>query len=159
MKKLRLLWACAMLCAAPAMAHAQRVVAACGTQSLVLTDPANTGTNHYMYMDAAGNLCVSGTSSGGVAGVTMTNKSGTIAVGGDATQIAIAANPNRVSCHVQPQASDMYINPATTAPLSRASEFIPVLSEFTCPAGYKGAIAISGLTTGSDFYADEGTVP
>jgi len=96
---------------------------------------------------------------GGVAGITITNKSGVITVGGDPTQIAIAANPNRVSCVVNPQASDMYVGLATTAPLSNASEYWPVLSEMQCPAGYKGPVAISGLTTGAAYYAHEGTVP
>lgn len=95
----------------------------------------------------------------GATGVTMTNKSGTIAAGGATNQIAIAANPNRVSCHIQPQTTDIFINPATTAPLSASSEYATVLTEFTCPAGYKGAVAVSGLTTGATYYGDEGTVP
>lgn len=96
---------------------------------------------------------------GGLAGITITNKSGTIAAGGATNQIAIAANTARVTCHVQPQTTDIFIAPATTAPLSASSEYATVLTEYTCPAGYKGAVAVSGLTTGASYYADEGTVP
>lgn len=90
--------------------------------------------------------------------ISITNKSGTIASGGS-SQVAIQPNPNRVSCRVQPQVTDIFVNPSTTAPLSNSSEYLTVLSEFSCPPGYKGAVAVSGLTTGAGFYADEGTAP
>lgn len=114
-----------------------------------------------VYMDSNGNLCTNASSGGGggLAGITITNKSGTIAAGGATNQIAIAANTARVTCHVQPQTTDIFIAPATTAPLSASSEYATVLTEYTCPAGYKGAVAVSGLTTGASYYADEGTVP
>lgn len=90
--------------------------------------------------------------------ISITNKSGVVAAGGS-SQVAIAANKARVSCHVQPQVTDMFVNPSPTALLDKTSEYLTVLSEFSCPAGYKGAVSVSGLTTGAAYYADEGTAP
>ena len=98
--------------------------------------------------------------SSGPQSITVTNKSGTITVGGATNQIAIAANPKRATCHVQPQTSDVYINVAAGATtLDSHSEFLPVMSEYSCPTGYKGDVGIAGIVTGATFYADEGTTP
>lgn len=96
------------------------------------------------------------------ADMVITNKSGTIASGGAINQIAIPANANRVYCSLQPQTMDLFVNAGTTAPLSNVSKYATTLTDYTCPDDhkghvYKGPVAVSGLSTGALYQAEEGT--
>lgn len=150
MKRLFLL---CLLVALPIEAFAQprQVITNCGTQTLVAGD-SNNG-----YITTNGLDCVSGLTSGGLAGITATSKSGAFT---GASQVLMAANPNRVGCTFQPQTVDGWYNiVGTSAAAVQPSHYLPAPGEFSCPAGFKGVVSVFGATPGATFGAEEFTVP
>lgn len=104
-------------------------------------------------------LFVNGVAVGPIETYTPTNKGGTITSGGS-SQVLMAANPNRVGCSFQPQTGDLWFNTVgTSAAAVQPSRYLPAPSEYTCPAGFRGAITIFGTVTGVSFAAEEDTVP
>jgi len=92
-----------------------------------------------------------------VAGVTYTDRSGTITAGGTAQQLA-AANASRKGYFIQNNSSgDIWINSVTTAVLSQPSLKIVTGAIYECPANGAPVTAISiiGATTGQAFSARE----
>ncbi len=149
------LFAAGILALAPFSAHAQNAqrIPTCGTGA----PPAGISQP---YMDAAGNLCTSGSSGNAGSGTasTLTDRSGTITLGGTA-QTLMAANTSRHGCILQNQSTgDMWLNETgSTAVLLQPSVWLPAGSVYTCPIGGASTAAFSliGATTGQAFMARE----
>lgn len=89
--------------------------------------------------------------------LTSTSRSGTIAAGGTAQQLA-AANSSRRGIAIQNQSTgDLWINGTGTAAADQTSLRIPAGALYESPSHHVGvgAISIIGATTGQAFWARE----
>lgn len=152
-------------------------------RSVNLTSPGPIGTvtpNTGAFTQMAANSLVIGSPAGGNMGAgslnltslfingvdvsspqafSVTNKGGTITLGG-ASQTLMAANSNRVGCSFQAQTGDLWFNTVgLSAGPVQPSRYLPAPSEWSCPPGFRGAITIYGATTGITFSGEEDTVP